>query len=495
MTERPLTKEQQRWVDAAVSPGGARERLLTGRAGTGKTTCSKKIVEVLQSQRERVLALSPTWAALKRMHACGINCDSSTMHSALVFPKQKKSNGEIAWEEKHKADVAAYSTILVDEAGMVPKFLADLLRKKAPHSSIIAIGDDWQLPPVNDACGFDLENSVVALTKVMRNDARDILRFAEARYHGERVSLDGWSDDGSVFVGRSLPDLDTNMRLHPAGTSANIFFTHAARSAEAMEARKHPNMRKRLTESLIYEGVAQFDDATGGIFEGQAVPAADFAHIVSTAEDRALEYQKDFKRRFEEVNGFRYRPHTPIVGDVLRMTMNLHKIGLVTHDLIFVLDVAPEKRAVKINGQPIDCFTLKIAPLDCEWSIAANMKKFGTYLRRWDIRNITHDVVIPCALFQTIHGGAFRSLITTINDTHSKLTKDDMRVEGVPLHAHLIAATFADHMSVYASQGNEFDRVTVHSSDFSCLKDDQLKKRRAEYTAATRAKKNLIWLV
>jgi len=160
-----LTPQQEEAVEKALQ-----ENLLviTGYAGTGKTTVAKEIIREFEDRGLYVELLAPTGKAAKRLEE-KTGKPAQTIHRALI--------------SKTLADV-----FIVDEASMIDVMLARELMRTAQGSRIVFLGDPAQLPPVGAGHFFrDLIGSgavpVVRLTEIMRN-AGGIVRQANAVREG-----------------------------------------------------------------------------------------------------------------------------------------------------------------------------------------------------------------------------------------------------------------------------------------------------------------------
>ena len=122
-------------LEVCAQPG---DHVITGSAGTGKTTLIKAIAEAHEG---RCLLMCPTGKAAARLRqATGIS--ACTIHSALLwdgtaFRRQGKIN----------------CTVIVDETSMVDAWLmAKLISFEPPK--LILVGDASQLPPVGKGQPF-----------------------------------------------------------------------------------------------------------------------------------------------------------------------------------------------------------------------------------------------------------------------------------------------------------------------------------------------------
>lgn len=149
-----LDASQVEAVRAAVAPGGGRVRIVTGPAGTGKTTVIRAISDALL---RRCTILAPTGKAAARIReACGL--PAATVHRELLY------DGTTF----HRRGAFEH-TVIVDEASMMDSaLLAALLRFKPPR--LVLVGDVDQLPPVGSGQPFhDLVAAGVGVSRLTVN--------------------------------------------------------------------------------------------------------------------------------------------------------------------------------------------------------------------------------------------------------------------------------------------------------------------------------------
>jgi exodeoxyribonuclease-5 len=132
--------------------------LLTGYAGTGKTTLIGCLVKHLWKSKAKSVLLAPTGRAAKVMSVYS-GTQALTIHKKIYFPK-KQSNGGVQFvlaPNKHRNTI-----FIVDEASMIPdapsdsklfengSLLDDLIYYvySGHQCKLVLIGDTAQLPPV-----------------------------------------------------------------------------------------------------------------------------------------------------------------------------------------------------------------------------------------------------------------------------------------------------------------------------------------------------------
>lgn len=152
--------EQQKEAVSKIN-AGASILFLVGYAGTGKSTTSKTILDLLATRYDakEIMTCALSGIASQRISDT-TGYESATIQSLLI---------------KHeKQDKFPYSVVLIDEASMINSSLfARLMAKVSNKAIVIIVGDDAQLPPIgagnvlSDALTLELA-PIVKLTKIYR---------------------------------------------------------------------------------------------------------------------------------------------------------------------------------------------------------------------------------------------------------------------------------------------------------------------------------------
>lgn len=160
--------------------------MITGGAGTGKTTIIKWLIQIFEKHfGNNYLLMAPTGKASRRI---AVKCDSPafTMHHAL---RKSLDNDYIHFKESCPF---AENFFVIDESSMIDTLLMrDILRAVSMGSKMIFVGDYRQLRAVGVGSPFHemIESglcSVIELTKNFRQeDDNAILENAEAVLNGE----------------------------------------------------------------------------------------------------------------------------------------------------------------------------------------------------------------------------------------------------------------------------------------------------------------------
>ena len=188
-----LTQRQEQGLEICIEKYLAGERccVISGYAGTGKSTLVKVIVQNLPGvdpDRDVTYACFTGKAAQVLLKKGNKNV--TTLHK-LLYESIPKPDG--TFFRKPKIDID-YKIVVVDEVSMAPKTLMDLLFKHDVF--VIALGDPFQLPPVSKDDDNGLLNKPdVFLDEIMRQSLdSEIIQLSMKIRHGESISYSKGSD-------------------------------------------------------------------------------------------------------------------------------------------------------------------------------------------------------------------------------------------------------------------------------------------------------------
>ncbi|MAT41460.1 MAG: ATP-dependent RecD-like DNA helicase [Anaerolineaceae bacterium] len=198
-----LTDQQKQAVQMALTE---KVSILTGGPGTGKSTITGSIIQLLKERHASVLLAAPTGRAAKRLsEATGL--EAKTIHRLLEFSPAESVSFARDRENPLDADL-----IIIDETSMVDILLMNhLLNAVENGSHILFVGDMDQLPSVGPGNVLrDLIDSgvlpVVCLDTIFRQ-AEDsfIIVNAHRINHGEMPLFTKEASDFFLF---SEPDAE-----------------------------------------------------------------------------------------------------------------------------------------------------------------------------------------------------------------------------------------------------------------------------------------------
>ena len=182
-----LSSEQKNAVE--IINDGHNSLFLIGYAGTGKSTSSRAVLELLQeiTPYDNIICTALSGIAAQRI-ADTTGYNSATIQSLLVKHKEE--------------DFFPYKVILLDEASMVNSVtFYQIISKINPDAIFIVVGDDGQLPAIgagnilSDSIKYELA-SICKLTKIYRqNENQAIALIANDIRQGELPSYNEEYED------------------------------------------------------------------------------------------------------------------------------------------------------------------------------------------------------------------------------------------------------------------------------------------------------------
>ena len=203
-----LTKRQEEGLRLAVSKylNGDRFVVISGYAGTGKSTLVKFIIEALADYDVDpdidVVYATYTGKAAQVLLSKG-NKNVTTLHK-LLYEHYPKPDGTFIRKRKISIE---YSIVVVDEVSMAPRDIMELLFSH--NVFIIALGDPFQIPPVDkDQDNGLLNNPDIFLDEIMRQELEsDIIRLSMKIRNYEPIEY----KKGSDAIVMSKKDLNTGV--------------------------------------------------------------------------------------------------------------------------------------------------------------------------------------------------------------------------------------------------------------------------------------------
>lgn len=163
-----LTAKQQEGLKIALERYNNHEKytVISGYAGTGKSTLVKFIIDALEVSPARVVYATFTGKAAEVLRKKG-NPNAQTLHKLLYDTKPLKNGG---FYRHPKDNLAPAKIVVVDEVSMVPKDMINLLLGHQVY--VLFLGDPFQLPMIDKSqCHTLLDHPDVFLDEIMRQAA------------------------------------------------------------------------------------------------------------------------------------------------------------------------------------------------------------------------------------------------------------------------------------------------------------------------------------
>lgn len=229
-----LTTKQQEGLDIALQRhrDGEKFTVISGYAGTGKSTLVRFIIEALDVEEDKVCYCAFTGKAAEVLRKKG-NKNSITLHK-LLYDHIPKPAGGFYRKPKPQLD---YTIVVVDEVSMAPKTLMDLLLSHQVY--VICLGDPFQLPPIDkNEDNHLLDHPHIFLDEIMRQAAES-----------EIIQL-----TMKVREGKDIPPMQGNeVIVIPRKELVTGHLTWADSIITATNATRH-GINQQMRELLGYEG-------------------------------------------------------------------------------------------------------------------------------------------------------------------------------------------------------------------------------------------------
>lgn len=169
-----LTDKQERGLKEILTRhrNGEKYTVISGYAGTGKSTLVKFAIDALDPDPTRVAYATFTGKAAEVLRKKG-NDGATTLHKLLYDHIPKPTGGFFRVKKKD----LGVDIVVVDEVSMVPQTMIDILLRHQIY--IIFLGDPFQIPAIDkDEQNHLLDHPHVFLDEVMRQAAEsEIIRM------------------------------------------------------------------------------------------------------------------------------------------------------------------------------------------------------------------------------------------------------------------------------------------------------------------------------
>ncbi len=273
-----LTPEQQQALQTLETflESGDKIHLLTGYAGTGKTTLLQALLIHLQNNGDKrpivftALSNKATKVLATMADHWELKVDCLTCCRLLgLQPKIDKETGQQKFtaDRKGKRLINRYRLVVVDECSMINQEMWELLVKAVSRlddkTQLLFVGDEAQLPPVGETASpcFEQIYDRTALTEVVRYGGAIGLLAEDVRRNLDRQMMPRWESDRSedntqgTFI---LPSQQWDKLLLRAFTSDSYGQDPDQVRVLAYTNRRVQQLNQRIRAAIYGSDAAQF---------------------------------------------------------------------------------------------------------------------------------------------------------------------------------------------------------------------------------------------
>lgn len=244
--------------------------VITGKAGTGKTTLVKFLIQELKKDNlhrfKYSVCSAPTNKAVKVLRdKIGNVLDRnrfSTIHSALRLKRDINTvTGVVSFKPDQYAEsvpLEKVSLLIIDEASMINREILSYIERLTRNIKVIFVGDEGQLPPVEESFSpvFHANYPILELTQIIRQAAENPiidlsrnLSYIKSKL-SNRTDIGGYifSNDFSLVIATLAVVNGSNFLKYLAWTNQDIDFVNK----KVREAIYGNPAKIELGESLVF---------------------------------------------------------------------------------------------------------------------------------------------------------------------------------------------------------------------------------------------------
>lgn len=452
ITKKQLSPDQRKGLAEMLTfmrDASQREMVLTGAAGTGKTSLLHVFLKELSKEFKKIKVYCTAYtneAVRVLSQRSGKNYDKTISGLLGLKLEQNEDKGKILVRDG-VCHARKYRLIVIDEASMINDDCYAMIQsvlRDFPQMKILYVGDEAQLPPVNFASSvvFSCVPNIFRLTKVMR------------------VSED------NPIIDLVTPIRDPRNMFRPEDC-----FEHVDRVNERGEGVRFYTAKKPFFENLFADFMSE-----------EYKDNKNFCRLLAYTNN-AVDKSNCFIRR--HIFGNEVEEYTP--GDDLIVTEG------------YSIPLAGDKTLqVYANGERLEVveaekYTEQETNIVC-WSLLVD-----NYLAPSNKRELRHIKVVSAEGLPT-----FIALKRQLIGKAKTLCAEIDPITGRPVHnRHEVWQEYYDFinsfcyvnysyaMTIHKAQGSTIDNVYVVEKDINICDWDILQRNKLKYTAFTRAAKNL----
>jgi exodeoxyribonuclease-5 len=452
ITKKQLSPDQRKGLAEMLTfmrDASQREMVLTGAAGTGKTSLLHVFLKELSKEFKKIKVYCTAYtneAVRVLSQRSGKNYDKTISGLLGLKLEQNEDKGKILVRDG-VCHARKYRLIVIDEASMINDDCYAMIQsvlRDFPQMKILYVGDEAQLPPVNFASSvvFSCVPNIFRLTKVMR------------------VSED------NPIIDLVTPIRDPRNMFRPEDC-----FEHVDRVNERGEGVRFYTAKKPFFENLFADFMSE-----------EYKDNKNFCRLLAYTNN-AVDKSNCFIRR--HIFGNEVEEYTP--GDDLIVTEG------------YSIPLAGDKSLqVYANGERLEVieaekYTEQETNIVC-WSLLVD-----NYLAPSNKRELRHIKVVSAeglptyiALKRQLIGKA-KTLCAEIDPItgHPVHNRHEVWQEYYDFINSFCYVNYSYAMTIHKAQGSTIDNVYVVEKDINICDWDILQRNKLKYTAFTRAAKNL----
>lgn len=452
ITKKQLSPDQRKGLAEMLTfmrDTSQREMVLTGAAGTGKTSLLHVFLKELSKEFKKIKVYCTAYtneAVRVLSQRSGKNYDKTISGLLGLKLEQNEDKGKILVRDG-VCHARKYRLIVIDEASMINDDCYAMIQsvlRDFPQMKILYVGDEAQLPPVNFASSvvFTCVPNIFRLTKVMR------------------VSED------NPIIDLVTPIRDPRNMFRPEDC-----FEHVDRVNERGEGVRFYTAKKPFFENLFADFMSE-----------EYKDNKNFCRLLAYTNN-AVDKSNCFIRR--HIFGNEVEEYTP--GDDLIVTEG------------YSIPLAGDKSLqVYANGERLEVieaekYTEQETNIVC-WSLLVD-----NYLAPSNKRELRHIKVVSSeglpayiALKRKLIGKA-RTLCAEVDPITGRPVHNRHEVwqEYYDFINSFCYVNYSYAMTIHKAQGSTIDNVYVVEKDINICDWDILQRNKLKYTAFTRAAKNL----
>lgn len=185
--------ELEAWEKEYEEKSSVLYKVLSGYAGTGKTTLLDHIVQFAYATGIKVGITATTNKAVKVLMDRVKGNNYSTIHSVLGIRPKEVEDKEIFEPDRNAVSdpLSSFNLVIVDECSMISEQLLSIIKKENPgYVKVLFCGDPAQLQPINESISKCFSYAPSTLNEVVRHNNTIAEKAVIVRDSTRRVGLE-----------------------------------------------------------------------------------------------------------------------------------------------------------------------------------------------------------------------------------------------------------------------------------------------------------------